>query len=77
MNLNVPSFEGSDEEKEVQRYMYYREHYFDGIDLSNPAALRTPFLHKKVTYFMDNLTPIQADSINNSITIFSHPGTPS
>ena len=67
MTFEVPEFQGSAEEKEIQKYQYYKEHYLDGINLGNPATLRTPFLHKKITFYMDNLTPIHADSINESL----------
>ncbi|MEE9373346.1 MAG: redoxin domain-containing protein [Saprospiraceae bacterium] len=67
MAFELPDFEGTDKDKEIQKYQYYRQHYLDGLDLSNPATLRTPFLHKKVTFYMDNLTPINADSINQTI----------
>ncbi len=67
MTFEVPSFQGSEEEKELQKYRYYKEHYLDGVDLGNPASLRTPFLHKKIDFYMDKLTPINADSINLSL----------
>ena len=67
MTMHFPEFEGTDDEKELQKYLYYKKHYFDLIDLGHPAILRTPFLHKRVMYYMDNLTTIQADSIIQSV----------
>ncbi len=67
MTMHFPEFEGTDDERELQKYLYYKKHYFDLIDLGHPAILRTPFLHKRVMYYMDNLTTIQADSIIQSV----------
>ncbi|WP_170147997.1 TlpA family protein disulfide reductase [Marinoscillum furvescens] len=54
----VPKMDEISDEKERQkrRYNYYKEHYFDNVDLSDPALLRTPLLHNKVMkYFNDVL----------------------
>ncbi len=45
------------------QYRYYKAHYFDNIDLTEPGLLRTPILKAKVDYFIRNLLPPVADSI--------------
>ena len=65
--VDVPEFEGSEEEKNEQIYDYYKEHYFDNIALSDPRIARTPFIGERITYYMDKLTVQQPDSIASSI----------
>ena len=67
MTFEVPEFEGTNEEKELKRYNFYRENYLKGIHFDEPATLRTPFLHKKIEFYLDKLTLVNADSINNTI----------
>ena len=58
-----PEFTGTEEEVQLERYQYYRDHYFDNIDMDHPALLRTPVIDQRVNYYMDNLTPLEPDSI--------------
>ncbi len=39
----MPTFEGTEEEKSMKRYVYYKKHYFDNLDLGDSRLLRTPF----------------------------------
>ncbi len=50
-----------------ERYKYYKQHYFDNLDLSDDRMLRTNFLFKRIEYYMNKLTPQIPDSINLSI----------
>ena len=65
--IDNPIFEGTAEEINQQKYQYFRRHYFDNLELSNPLSLRTPFLHDRVNYYMQKLTYQVPDSLNNSI----------
>lgn len=65
--IEFPEFEGDDQEKKVKTWRYYKDHYFDYIELDNPSTLRTPFLDKRIKYYMKNLTPNQPDSLIKSI----------
>ena len=65
--IDFPDFEGDEKEVKRQTWQYYKKHYFDHIDLGNPAVLRTPFFDKRVNYYMRNLTPNQPDSIIRSM----------
>jgi peroxiredoxin len=64
----LPDFEGTDE-KELQRkrYLWYKAHYFDNIDIADPCMLRGPVLHGKVDYYMTKLTPQHPDSLCNAV----------
>ncbi len=44
-------------------YRYYKSHYFDGFDFSDPGLLRTPVFHQKLVTFMKDLTPQLPDSV--------------
>ena len=66
-SVDFPEFEGDEQEKKVKTWQYYKQHYFDHIDLGNPLTIRTPFLDKRVKYYMKNLTPNHPDSIINSM----------
>ncbi len=67
MNPEIPLFEGTQEEVELKRFNYYRDHYFDDIDMQDPRILRTPFLFGKLTGYIDKLTAKVPDSINKSL----------
>ena len=63
----IPDFEATGDDLQRMRYAFYKSHYFDNIDLSNPAVLRTPFLDERVNYYMEKLTPQHPDSIFSSV----------
>lgn len=65
--IDFPDFEGDEQEVKIQTWQYYKEHYFDHIDLGNPASLRTPFFDKRINYYMRNLTPNRPDSLIKSM----------
>lgn len=67
MNLEMPEFEGSEEEKQYKRFYYTRDHYFDHIDLTDSRMLRTPFLFNRVETYIDKLTIQVPDSVIQSI----------
>jgi peroxiredoxin len=63
--FEVPEFEEEDGDEDVnlKKIKFAREHYFDRIDLTNRRLLRTPFLFEKVNYFINNLYYKHPDSI--------------
>ncbi len=67
--IDLPEFEGTEKEKNLKNYLYYKKHYFDNVDLSDPRMIRTPahVLDSKITYYIDKLTPKDPDSIIVSI----------
>lgn len=50
-------------------YHWMKKHYFDNLDFSDDKFLRTPLLHAKMKYYLDNLTPQIPDSINKSADV--------
>lgn len=65
--IDIPEFTGTKDEIQVKKYRHFKSHYFDHIDLANPAVLRTPFIHERVDYYIEKLTPQHPDSIFTSI----------
>jgi len=65
----MPEFEGDPEQIKLDRYYFYKRHYFDNIDLQSPAILRTAFLHAKVDYYLEKLTPQHPDSVSHSLDV--------
>lgn len=66
-DIFIPQFEGSPEEIKSKKYFYYKQHYFDNLDLAEPTFLRTPFMHNKIDSYLNKLTPQTADSISYAI----------
>jgi len=67
LETEIPEFTGDEQEVSKKRYLYYKSHYFENIDLGDPRMLRTPFLYQRVTYLEEKLTPAHPDSIVLSI----------
>ena len=44
-------------------YLYYREHYWDGVDFSDDRILRTPVFHRKLERYFDQVLPRHPDSL--------------
>ncbi|MBK9212360.1 MAG: redoxin domain-containing protein [Saprospiraceae bacterium] len=63
----VPTFEGHPDTVQLRRYLYYKEHYFDNIDLGDSVMFRTPTLHQKVNFYIEKLTPVHPDSFALSV----------
>ncbi len=61
--IDIPEYNVSQDSLQLLRYLYFREHYFDHIEMENPATLRTPFLHQKVDYYINKLTSQHPDSV--------------
>ncbi len=47
-------------------YQYYKNHYFDLMDLNDSRLIRTPFLERKIDYYFNNLVPQIPDSVIQS-----------
>jgi thiol-disulfide isomerase/thioredoxin len=45
------------------QYKYYRTHYFDNFDVSDPRLLRTPLYQEKIIPYIDKVVPQIPDSI--------------
>lgn len=62
--FNVPaSAPNKDSLRWAKRYHYYKTHYFDNIDLSDPRLVRTPILHNKLDQYFNNILVPRPDSL--------------
>lgn len=55
------------QDRKVKQYRYYRTHYFNKVQLGNPALIRTPLLEPKVMKYFDQIIPQHPDTINTEI----------
>ena len=68
-NVEVPDFNisGSAQKKDSlrweKRYQFYKDHYFDHVDLSDSRLVRTPILHRKIDHYFNNILVQKPDSI--------------
>ena len=53
----------NDPDHRAKTYKYYKTHFFDHLDFSNDAFLRTPVFHSRVTEYLDKLTYPHPDSL--------------
>lgn len=66
--INVPEFKKEDGSlDDTKRFKYYREHYFDNVDLRDDRLIRTPVINTKIETYMTKLTAQNPDSICNAI----------
>jgi thiol-disulfide isomerase/thioredoxin len=69
MEQKIPDMTGDEKEQQMKRYSWYKAHYFDNIDLSDPCMLRSPVLHQRMIYYVDKLTVQHPDSIGLAIDL--------
>lgn len=56
-------------EDEYWAFFWFRAHYFDHLDLSDPAMLRTPIAQAKVMEYLDKYTVQDSDSIIEAVEV--------
>lgn len=67
MPLSPPAFTGTEQEKGNKEYRWYKEHWFDNINMTHPGMIRTPVLAEKIDYYLDKMTVQHPDSIIQSV----------
>ncbi len=65
--LDMPEFEGSEEEQQIKRWRFSQKHYFDNIALDDERMLRTPFLFQRVDQYVHKLNVQHPDTIAKAI----------
>lgn len=69
INPEIPEFTApenivnKDSAKQMLRYIYYKDHFFDNIDLKDDRLIRTPFLAPKIDEFMSKVVVQHPDSV--------------
>ncbi|MGB3799181.1 MAG: redoxin domain-containing protein [Lewinella sp.] len=51
------------EERKRLQWRWLQDHYFDGLNLSDPRVVRTPFLFSRVDYFVNSLQVRHPDTL--------------
>ncbi len=70
MEIRVPDIDEADPQLlESKKYYYYKNHFFDNIDLSDSINLRTPFFDNRVQTFLDKITTQIPDTIIKSVDV--------
>ena len=77
MPLIEPEFKGLEAEIQKQKWEYYKNHYFDNINLVDSRLLRTPFFYNKVEDYLDKLTVQHPDSIITAVDLLLNKMKPS
>jgi peroxiredoxin len=62
-DVDVPSFEGTEDEVKNKRYFWYKAHFFDNFDMTDERMIRTPLLFNRVDYYMSKLLIQQHDTL--------------
>lgn len=62
-DVDIPEYEGTEEEISQKRFKYFRKNYFIHLDTNNVALIRTPFLHQRIDYYVNKLHSPLPDSV--------------
>jgi len=71
-DIDVPESPKDDKGKPIDpnwQYYYFKNHYWDNIDLSDDAMVKTPFFHSKLETYFKNLVLANPDSAIKDIDI--------
>jgi len=63
----VPVPQSNGNQNNMFRTRFLQKHYLDNIDFNDGRMLRTPIFHKKIDFYLNNLTYQVPDSVINSI----------
>jgi hypothetical protein len=58
-----PKDENGNVKDSAWQYYYYRNHYFDNFNISDPRLLRTPFYEDKIMTYLTKIIPQVPDSL--------------
>lgn len=67
VGVDMPEFEGTQEEIQMLQWRYMQKHYFDNLELENPCMLKTPTLYQRVDYYIKKLQVQHPDTLFESI----------
>ena len=61
-DVELPEFPDT-KEGQLERYLYYKAHFFDNLDLSDPLSMNLGIIQPKIDTYLDRLTSNYPDSI--------------
>lgn len=73
----VPHIPEGTEDPELYKYTFYKNHFWDGIDITDPGLLRTPLLDAKINDYLDNVVVQLSDSVIKEVDILLSRAKPS
>ncbi len=59
----VPNIPDTVKNAKLFSYNYYKNHFWDNINIADPGLLRTPLLDAKIKEYLDNVVIQQSDSV--------------
>ncbi|HMW39313.1 MAG: DUF5106 domain-containing protein [Saprospiraceae bacterium] len=65
--VELPEFEGNEEEKNEKLYRFYKAHYFDYTDFKDDRVLRMPFFQPRIDKYLSNLVSQHPDSLSKEL----------
>lgn len=67
MEPEIPAFTGTDKEIQTKKFVYYKQHYLDNVEVNDERLMRTPVLQEKFDTYLNKLTAQHPDSISVAI----------
>jgi len=67
--MREPEIPDSIKTDTAHAYQYYKNHYWDNLDLSDSRFLRTPLLNKRVADYFDQMVTLEPDSVISAIDL--------
>lgn len=65
----VPEMPEGIEDPKLFEYLYFKNHFWDDIDITDPGLLRSPLLDAKINDYLDNVVVQLSDSVINEVDI--------
>lgn len=64
-DVAIPAMDSIEEKdaRKMAQYQYYRNHYFDGVDITHPGLVRTPLFKPKVLNYFEQIIPQTPDTV--------------
>ena len=67
-DIEVPDAPEDATDKEAWRYRYYKTHFFDNVDFSEPGLIRSPVFRQKFMRYMEKVVSPHYDSLKLEAT---------
>ncbi|MEO6038987.1 MAG: redoxin domain-containing protein [Saprospiraceae bacterium] len=63
----IPDFKGDEKSVLLRKRDWYRQHFFDNVDVADACMLRSPVLHSRIDQFVTKFTVQHPDSIGQAV----------